>query len=63
MEIKDLKIGMLLNGGFREYGYKSGGLRIEYIAYDWAVARDNNNEIHLITDENSNINLYEEEKD
>ena len=55
LKIKDLKVGMILDGGFRRYDFVDT-IRIEYVAYDWAVARDEYNHLHLIT-KNSNIKI------
>lgn len=39
MELHELRIGMLLDGHSREYDY-ADKLRVEFVASDWAVARN-----------------------
>lgn len=54
MIISDLKIGMRLDGNFREYDW-CNHLSVEFVAYDWAVARDERGRPHFLTNDSSNM--------
>lgn len=59
MEFADLKIGTLLDGGMRCYDF-TPWMRVEFVAADWAVARDEDSGLHLLSI-NSQLEAYEEE--
>lgn len=48
MEFADLKIGTMLNGVHRCYDFKAW-MRVEFVAADWAVARDDDGGVHLLS--------------
>jgi hypothetical protein len=61
MKITDLKVGMLLDGRSRRHDFCEN-MRVEFVAYDWAVARKNNGHpVFLESDES--FELYKEPTD
>ena len=58
MKIEELRVGMRLDARQRRYDFREW-MRIEYVAFDWAVARDNENSVHLLA-EGDSIDLYKE---
>ena len=57
MNIEDLRIGMKIEACQRIYDH-SEWLRIEFVAYDWAVGR-NENDVPFFIEESNHISLYE----
>ena len=58
MKLAELKVGMLLDACMRRYDFRHY-MRVEFIAYDWAVARDDENSVHLLT-EGDSMDEYKE---
>ena len=47
LKLSDLKTGMLISGMQRRFDYQVQ-MRVEYVAYDWAVVRTESNHVFLL---------------
>ena len=60
MKINEIQVGMRLDGITRRFDYEDE-LRVEHVAYDYAVVRGSDNRAYLVTDDDD-LELYVEGK-
>lgn len=61
MKLADLKIGMKLGGCQRRFDF-SACLRVEFVAYDWAVARTDRG-TPVLLDEKDHLEIYNDSEE